>query len=122
MVFDSGDVPSHDMAADTVTAASGLHDQLAALHPKKSSAKLWNMIGVTEMPGIDDFGPEETFTTQDAVKVESWAAAQGIDTLSFWALQRDNGGCVGTAGANACSGIDQETWYFSHVFEQFTQG
>lgn len=122
MTFDYWDGATHDMAADTETAAAGLHDQLAALYPKKDPAKLWHRIGVTEMPGIDDFGPEETFTTQDAVKVEQWAVAKGINTLSFWALQRDNGGCVGTAGANSCSGIAQDTWYFSHTFEPFTRG
>ncbi|MET7453781.1 chitinase [Streptomyces sp. NPDC005574] len=122
MTFDYWDGATHDMAADTVTAATGLRTQLAALYPKKNPAKLWHMIGVTEMPGIDDFGPEETFTAQDAVKVEKWAVAKGIDTLSFWALQRDNGGCVGTAGANSCSGIAQDTWQFSHTFEPFTRG
>jgi hypothetical protein len=122
MTFDYWDGATHDMADDTETAASGLHDQLAALYPKKSPAKLWHMIGVTEMPGIDDYGPEETFTPQDAVKVENWAVAKGIDTLSFWALQRDNGGCVGTAGANSCSGIAQDTWTFSHIFEPFARG
>ncbi|WP_327429362.1 hypothetical protein [Streptomyces sp. NBC_01236] len=25
-------------------------------------------------------------------------------------FQRDNGGCVGTDGANSCSGITQDTW------------
>lgn len=122
MTFDYWDGATHDMAADTETAAAGLHDQLAALYPKKNPAHLWGMIGVTEMPGIDDFGPEETFTVQDAVTVENWAVAKGIDTLSFWALQRDNGGCVGTSGANSCSGIAQDTWYFSHAFEPFTRG
>jgi hypothetical protein len=122
MTFDYWDGATHDMAADTETAASGLHDQLAALYPKKNPAKLWHMIGVTEMPGIDDYGPEETFTTQDALTVEKWAVAKGINTLSFWALQRDNGGCVGTAGANSCSGIAQDTWQFSHTFEPFTRG
>jgi hypothetical protein len=121
MTFYYWDRLTHDMAADTETAAAGLHDQLAALYPKKSSAKLWRMVGVTEMPGIDDFGPEETFTTQDAVTVKNWAVAKGINTLSFWALQRDNGGCVGTAGANSCSGIAQDTWYFSHTFAPFTR-
>lgn len=120
MTFDYYDGATHDMAADTATAAAGLHGQLAALYPKKNSAKLWNMIGVIEMPGIDDYGPEETFTTEDAVTVEKWAAARHINTLSFWALQRDNGGCVGTGGSDSCSGIAQDTWYFSHTFEALT--
>ena len=121
MTFDYWDGATHDMAADTETAGEGLVGQLASLYPKKSRAQLWRMVGVTEMPGIDDFGPQETFTTQDAVKVEQWAEAKGINTLSFWALQRDNGGCVGTAGSNSCSGIAQDTWHFSHTFERFTR-
>jgi hypothetical protein len=72
------------------------------------------------MPGIDDYGPDETFTEGDATTVLNWAESKGINTLSFWALQRDNGGCPGTKGAGTCSGIDQQTWYFSHTFEHFT--
>ncbi|MER6956380.1 MULTISPECIES: chitinase [unclassified Streptomyces] len=121
MTFDYYDGAAHDMAADTETAAAGLHAQLAALYPRTNPAKLWGRIGVTEMPGIDDYGPEETFTAEDALAVEKWAVAKGIDTLSFWALQRDNGGCVGTGGSDSCSGIGQETWYFSHAFEPFTR-
>ncbi|MFE2428415.1 chitinase [Streptomyces sp. NPDC059373] len=122
MTFDYWDGLDHDMAADTETAAAALHDQLAALYPSKSSAKLWNMIGVIEMPGIDDYGPNETFTTADAVTVEHWAVSKGINTLSFWALQRDNGGCPGTASAPTCSGVEQPDWYFSHAFEPFNHG
>jgi hypothetical protein len=79
------------------------------------------MIGVTEMPGIDDFGPDETFTQADAATIAHWAWRTGIGTLSFWALQRDNGGCPGTKGAGTCSGLAQPTWYFSHLFEPFTR-
>ncbi|MFF4781249.1 chitinase [Streptomyces griseorubiginosus] len=122
MTFDYYDGATHDMAADTVTAAEGLHAQLAALYPKKSSARLWHMIGVIEMPGIDDYGPEETFTVENAAAVEKWAEARRINTLSFWALQRDNGGCPGTGGSDSCSGIAQDTWAFSHTFERFTSG
>ena len=39
-------------------------------------AQLWHMIGVTEMPGIDDFGPDETFTQADAATVLNWAQQQ----------------------------------------------
>ncbi len=80
------------------------------------------MVGVTEMIGIDDFGAAETFTTADAAPVEQWAASTGINTLSFWALQRDNGGCPGTKGSGSCSGVSQSTWFFSHAFEPFTSG
>src|SRR5581483_11068260 len=105
MTFDYYDNQSHEMANDTKTAASGLHSQLASLYPGKSSTQLWNMIGVTEMIGVDDFGPAETFVTGDASTVESWAASTGIAELSFWALQRDNGNCPGSAAADNCSEI-----------------
>jgi hypothetical protein len=120
MTFDYYDNASHDMGQDTMSAAQGLHDQLAQLQPGKSSAELWGMIGVIEMPGVDDFGPAETFTLDDAREVYDWAGAKGIDTLSFWALQRDNGSCPGGGAQDGCSGIEQGTWDFTHIFAPFT--
>ncbi|MFJ9201223.1 glycosyl hydrolase family 18 protein [Streptomyces flaveolus] len=122
MTFDYYDNQQHDMARDTQTAAQGLHDQLAQLYPGRTDAQLWGMVGVTEMIGVDDFGPAETFTLDNARTVYDWAVTKGIDTLSFWALQRDNGGCPGGAAADNCSGIRQNTWDFSHVFAPFTSG
>ncbi|MEU8465961.1 carbohydrate binding domain-containing protein [Streptomyces sp. NPDC029003] len=121
MTFDYYDGAAHNMANDTKSAATGLYDQLAALYPAKTPAQLWGMIGVTEMPGIDDYGAAETFTTADATAVYDWAVAKGINTLSFWALQRDNGGCPGTGGSDTCSGIAQDPWYFTHTFAPFTR-
>ena len=122
MTFDYYDNAAHNMANDTQTAAQGLHDQLAQLYPGKSAAQLWGMIGVIEMPGVDDFGPAETFTLANATQVYNWAVSKGINTLSFWALQRDNGSCPGGAAADNCSGIQQNTWDFSHIFSPFTSG
>jgi Glycosyl hydrolases family 18 len=122
MTFDYYIGTKQEMATDTETAGSGLHNQLKSLYPSDSSAQLWRMVGVTVMPGIDDYGSKETFTKADAATVLKWAQANGISTLSFWALQRDNGGCVGTKGSDTCSGISQPTWFFSHAFEPFTSG
>ncbi|AHH96695.1 glycosyl hydrolase family 18 protein [Kutzneria viridogrisea] len=122
MTFDYYDNATHNMATDTQTAAQGLHDQLKQLYPSKTDEQLWGSIGVTEMIGIDDFGAAETFTLADAPKVESWAVSKGINTLSFWAIQRDNGSCAGTGGSDSCSGIQQNTWDFAHTFEPFTSG
>lgn len=122
MTFDYYTGTTHEMATDTETAASGLEGQLAALYPAKSASQLWGMIGVTEMPGIDDYGAAETFTTADATTVYNWATGKGIAELSFWALQRDNGNCAGTGGQDNCSGISQSQWYFSHIFEPFSGG
>ena len=120
LTFDYYYGTQQDMVADTEGAANGLFSQLQALYPKTPARQLWHMIGVTEMPGIDDFGPDETFSTANAVTILNWARHQGLGLISFWALQRDNGGCVGTKGASTCSGVSQPTWYFSHVFEHFT--
>lgn len=120
MTFDYYFGTQQDMVADTESAAAGLFSQLQSLYPAASARQLWHMIGVTEMPGIDDFGPDETFSTADAVTILHWAQQQGIGMISFWALQRDNGGCPGTKGAGTCSGVTQPMWYFSHVFEHFT--
>lgn len=122
MTFDYYDNASHVMGTDAENAATGLHGQLATLYPSKTAAQLWASIGIILMPGIDDFGAAETTTVADARNVESWATAKGLNTLSFWALQRDNGGCVGTGGSDACSGISQGTWDFSHALEPFTSG
>jgi hypothetical protein len=122
MTFDYFDGASHEMANDTKTSANGLHGQLAQLFPGKSSSALWGMVGITEMIGVDDFGPGETLTIADAKTVESWAVSTGIAELSFWALQRDNGSCPGGPAADNCSGISQSTWQFSHIFEPFTSG
>ncbi|WP_052489205.1 glycosyl hydrolase family 18 protein [Streptomyces sp. 150FB] len=122
MTFDYYDNATHHMANDTQTAATGLVNQLAPLNPGKTQAQLWNMVGVTEMPGIDDFGPAETFTTADAPVVRDWAVSKGINTLSFWALQRDAGNCPGTGGSDSCSGVEQDPWYFTHTFAPFTSG
>ncbi|MEV7405742.1 glycosyl hydrolase family 18 protein [Streptomyces sp. NPDC091267] len=122
MTFDYYDGASHNMAQDTQTSITGLKGQLAGLYPSKTDAQLWGMTGIIEMPGIDDYGPAETFTTADATAVYNWAVSKGVSTLSFWALQRDNGGCPGTGGSDTCSGIAQDTWYFSHTFAPFTTG
>jgi hypothetical protein len=121
MTFDYYYGTQQEMAQDTFTAADSLYGTLHQLYPYKSPRALWDMVGVTEMVGIDDYGPDETFTLADATTVEHWAAHTGIGELSFWAIQRDNGGCPGTKGAGTCSGVAQTTWEFSHIFEPITR-
>ncbi|MFE3314715.1 glycosyl hydrolase family 18 protein [Embleya sp. NPDC059213] len=122
MTFDYYDNQPHQMANDAKSAATGLKNQLAQLYPNKTQAELWAMVGITVMPGVDDFGPAETFTTADAVTVYNWAKTQGISTLSMWALQRDNGNCPGSGAADNCSGIPQDLYQFTHTFAPFTSG
>jgi hypothetical protein len=120
MTFDYYIGTKQNMLSDTKSAAQDAVGQLQTLYPSLSMSQLWAMIGITEMPGIDDYGPDETFTEAQAPQLVKWVETQGIGTLTFWALQRDNGGCPGTKGAGTCSGLTQPTWYFSHHFAHVT--
>jgi len=120
MTFDYWYGTPQNMLTDAESAATAAEGQLATLYPGVPAKVLWGRIGITQMPGIDDFGADETFPTSQAPALEYWAAAHGIGELSMWALQRDNGNCPGTSGAGACSGVAQPTWYFSRTFEPFS--
>ena len=121
MTFDYYDRVTTDMGTAAVGAAQHLYDQLATLYPSKTPAQLWAMEGNTILPGIDDY-PRKTEVTYlaDAQKLLDFARANGIGTLSAWAIQRDNGGCPGSTDSNSCSGIVQNAWDFSHLLEPFT--
>jgi hypothetical protein len=120
MTFDYYIGTQQDMLADSESAASALVSFLGTLYPGDSQRQLWHMVGITEMPGIDDFGTAETFSLADAPALVWWAKQHDVGFLSFWASQRDNGGCPGTKGAGTCSGLQQPDWFFSHIFELFS--
>jgi Glycosyl hydrolases family 18 len=121
MVFDYYDRVTTDMGAAALTAAQGLYAQLQTLYPAKTPAELWAMVGLTMLPGIDDY-PKKTEVTYlaDAQKMLDFAQANGLSLLSMWAIQRDNGGCPGQTDSNICSGIVQNTWDFTHLLTPFT--
>jgi Glycosyl hydrolases family 18 len=121
MTFDYYDRVTRGMGAAAISAAQGLVAQLHTLYPAKTAAQLNAMVGITLMPGLDDY-PRRTESTSvaDAQRVYDYARANGFNTLSIWAVQRDNGGCPGSTGSNNCSGIVQNTWDFSHVLNQFS--
>jgi hypothetical protein len=122
MAFDYYDRVTTDMGGAAIGAGNGLLGQLATLYPSKTAAQRAAMVGVTLMPGLDDY-PRRTESTSvaDAQSVYAFARDNGFNTLSIWAVQRDNGGCPGSTGSNNCSGIDQDTWAFSHVLNPFTR-
>lgn len=129
MTFDYYDGVTHDMAAATQTAATGLFNQLKGVWPGRTDAQYWNMVGIIEMNGQDDYANDtgnlsaEVFTLANATTVTNWAKAKGVGALSFWALQRDNGGCPGQApGERNCSGVTQSTWQYSKLMQGFTSG
>jgi hypothetical protein len=114
MAFDYYDRVTKDMGTAAINAANGTAVQLRTIG---LSAK----IGITLMPGLDDYPKKtENTTVAHAQQVLNYAKANGVDTLSIWAIQRDNGGCPGVTGSNSCSGIAQNTWDFTHVLQPFT--
>jgi hypothetical protein len=121
MVFDYYDGVTTQMGNGAISAANALHGQLAALYPAKTAAQLSAMEAMTLLPGIDDY-PKKTEITYlpDAQHMLTYAQTNGLDELSIWAIQRDNGGCPGSRDDNNCSGITQNSWDFSHLLEPFT--
>jgi len=110
-----------NMGQAGINAANNTHTQLAGIYPTLTSTQIWATEAMTMLPGIDDY-PKKTEVTHlaDAQAMLSFAQANGMNLLSIWAIQRDNGGCPGTRDSNTCSGITQNTWDFSHLLEPFT--
>ena len=109
-----------DMPAAAESAALNLHNQLSGLFPGDSAHQLWQLEGMTLLPGVDDRGKNETTYLPGAAKIMAFAEQQHMSLLSIWALQRDNGGCPGRIDSNTCSGVPQPRWAFSHLLESFT--
>jgi hypothetical protein len=110
-----------NMGQAAINSATNAHTQLASIFTSASSAQLWNMEAITLMPGIDDkkSGNEVTYLG-DAQTVLAFGQANGLNLLTIWAIQRDNGGCPRTAGSNTCSGVTQNSWDFSNTLTAFT--
>jgi hypothetical protein len=110
-----------EMGTAAENAATSTHTQLQSIFPGLTSAQLWNMEGMTMLPGIDDLRKKTEVTYEpDATTMLNFAQANNMNFLSIWAIQRDNGGCPGSVDSNTCSGITQNTWDFSHILEPFT--
>ena len=114
MAFDYYDRVTRDMGTAAVNAANGTAAQLRSIG-------MTTTIGITLMPGLDDYPKKtENTTLAHAQQVVAYAKANNLSTLSIWAIQRDNGGCPGVTGSNSCSGIVQNTWDFTNVLQPFT--
>jgi hypothetical protein len=110
-----------EMGTAAENAATNTHTQLQSIFPNLTSAQIWNMEGMTMLPGIDDLKKKTEVTYEpDATTMLNFAQSNNMNFLSIWAIQRDNGGCPGTPDSNTCSGITQNTWDFSHILEPFT--
>jgi len=109
------------------TAVESANSTIAQLNNIGMNAQL----GITPMIGINDppqnpLPTPETFTLANAQTVATYANGNSrVGLLSFWDLERDNecpNGATGLQGGqapNTCSGIDQSSYQFSSIFEQF---
>jgi hypothetical protein len=109
------------MGALGIESANSVHKQLLSVYPNLTSRQLWHLLGFTMLPGIDDY-PRKTEVTYlpDASQLMKFAQSKGMDFLSIWALQRDDGRCPGVIDGNYCSGIKQAPWAFTHILAPFT--
>lgn len=80
MTMDFGD--GQNALSDAESAANATHGQLGRIYSGLSSAQLWNKIGLTPIAGKND--DNENFTQSNAKTLESFAAAKGVQELSFW--------------------------------------
>jgi hypothetical protein len=93
----------------------------AALKSQIQSAGLTSTVGLTFLPGTSDDSPPQYFTLANATTMLNFAQANSyITMLSFWELNRDNGGCPGsTVDEDNCSGLSQSNYEFSSIFSAF---
>jgi len=113
-----------NMSKTAITCANSVHHELMKLYPKLTSGQIWRMLAMTMLPGISDFGKDETTTVHDAQVMTAFEQRRHMNLLSIWAIQRDNQGpkgCVGQSDSNTCSGIKQAPWAFDHVLVPFTR-
>ena len=109
------------MGTAAENAATNTHTQLQSIFPSLTSAQIWNMEGMTMLPGIDNLRKKTEVTYEpDATTMLTFAQSNNMNVLFTWAIQRDNGGCPGAVDSNTCSGITQNAWDFSHILELFT--
>jgi len=100
MTMDFG-AGSNDLA-DAESAAQGTASQLAGLYGISTSAA-YAMMGLTPIAGTNDDGT--VFSTGNAQSLESFAASNGVQELSFWEVD----------------GYDKPTGYqYSSIFNQIT--
>ena len=94
-----------NVLAQAKTSATSTHGQIASIYTGLTSAQLWNKIGLTVIAGVNDDGAD--FSQSDATNLETFAASNGVQKLSFWELH----------------GYDKATGYaYSKIFNKITGG
>ena len=103
MTMDFYDGSNNDLG-DAESAAKATAGQLSSLYGISTSAA-YNMMGLTPIAGVNDDGTD--FSISNAQSLESFAASNGIQELSFWEVD----------------GYDKGTGYqYSSIFNKITGG
>jgi chitinase len=104
MVMDFGS--GQNGLTDAESAAQGAASQLSSLYGISTSAA-YGMMGLTPIAGVNDSPDNYDFTTGNASTLESFAASNGVQELSFWEVD----------------GYDKGTGYqYSTIFNKITGG
>ncbi len=116
MAMDYGPAYNGDMGQYAIQAATSLFNFLKNLYPEKSTAKLWQMIEVTPMIGVNDVSTEK-FTLNNVDTLRNFANQNNIGGLSMWSVARDNP-CADQWASPVCSGNNLQTqpYEFSQRF------
>jgi len=96
-----------------IASALKAHEQCQAIDPAIR-------IGLTALIGKNRrLG--EVFTQDDARALKQWADGQPwVCSLSFWAVNRDSGKPAGKKTGNTATGLAQQPWEFTRIFQPFT--
>jgi len=113
--------PNGKMGDYAIQSANSLHSQLKSIFVGYSDAKIWSMVGITPMIGMNDV-TTEVFDQQEAREVLAFAQEKSIGKLSFWSLNRDMQNASGKIGYvdTTSSSILQSPFEFSSIFKVFT--
>jgi len=84
MTMDFGD--GENVMKDALSAANASHGQLGKIFTGRTSAQLWNMLGLTPIAGQND--DNENFTQADGNTLESFAKSNGVGVLAFWEVDQ----------------------------------
>ncbi|HEY1600283.1 MAG TPA: cellulose binding domain-containing protein [Pirellulales bacterium] len=122
MTMDYGDSPAPNpqghMGDYAIDAANSVFTQLQGLYGSaKTSAQLWQMIGVTPMIGVND-QTDEVFDEAAAQELVTFAQQKGMARISMWSLNRDTQGTAKSYVDNTSSSITQQAFDFSKIFEK----
>ncbi|HEV2635447.1 MAG TPA: cellulose binding domain-containing protein [Actinocrinis sp.] len=120
MAMDFGDTeapsPSGKMGTYAIDSAQATEAQLATLYPGKTSAQLWNMVGVTPMAGENDQA-DEIFTLANMQQVLAFAQTEHLGELGFWDVTRDGNACTGSL--SDCTDVTQTPYEYTEIIAPY---